>query len=262
MTAEWDAARYHRVSTPQVAWGQKVLTRLPLRGDETVLDAGCGTGRLTAELLERLPRGSVVAADRSENMLRAARGYLEPCFGARVQYLLADLQDFVLSQPVDAIFSTATLHWVLYHPRLFGALFRALKPGGWLVAQCGGGRNLECLLGRASTLMASERYAPFFAGWQRPWEFADDASTANRLRSAGFVDVETSLETAPTVLASADEYREFVTTVNFRLHLARLPDAASREAFVESLTQQAARDDPPYQLDYRRLNLRGRRPSG
>src|SRR6266567_8037125 len=85
---EWNAAVYHRLSGPQVSWGKKVLSRLHLRGDEVVLDAGCGTGRLTADLLEALPRGRVVGIDLSQNMLDAAREHLSPLFGARVSLVV------------------------------------------------------------------------------------------------------------------------------------------------------------------------------
>src|SRR5829696_8801002 len=107
---EWDATTYHRVSNPQFGWGQRVLDRVPLRGDETVVDAGCGSGRLTAELLKRLPRGRVIAVDRSQNMLRAAGEYLRPLFGERVRFVRAGLQSLRLEESVDGIFSTATFH--------------------------------------------------------------------------------------------------------------------------------------------------------
>jgi trans-aconitate 2-methyltransferase len=80
-----------------------------------------------------------------------------------------------------------------------------LKPGGWLVAQCGGGPNLSCLLGRASVLMATEPYVRFCSGWSSPWEYADDITTAERLHAAGFVDVRTGLQPAPVVLADAKQ---------------------------------------------------------
>src|SRR5205085_561756 len=259
-STEWDAATYHRIATPQFTWGQKVLDRLGLRGDETAIDAGCGSGRLTALLVERLPHGRVIAVDRSENMLQAARAYLEPRFGERVSFLRSDLEALPLDAVADLIFSTATLHWIPDHPRLFRSLYRALKPGGRLVAQCGGGLNLAHLLGRAAALMATAPYAPFFAGWIDLWEFADADTTAARLRTAGFIDVETSLEPAPTVLPGAADYRTFLSTVILRLHLERLRDVTLRAAFLDTLTAQAAQDDPPFSLDYWRLNLRGSRP--
>ena len=257
---EWDAATYHRVSDPHVSWGQRVLDRLALRGDETVLDAGCGSGRLTALLLERLPRGYVIAADASANMLRAAADSLEPRFSERVTYLQTDLQTLILPTLVDAIFSTATFHWIPDHPRLFRHLRAALVPGGRLVAQCGGGPNLARLRDRMASLMASPPFAPFFAGWDGPWTFADDATTATRLHDAGFIEVATDLEPAPTVHADAATHRTFLTSVVLGSHLARLPDDATRHAFVDALVDLAATDDPPFALDYWRLNLRARRP--
>jgi trans-aconitate methyltransferase len=248
------------LSAPQFSWGRQVLERLSLRGDETIMDAGCGTGRLTVGLLERLPRGRVVAVDLSRNMLEEARVHLAPRFGGRVEFVRADLASLPFNEVFDGVLSTAAFHWVPDHPRLFRSLYRGLRLGGWLVAQCGGGPNIARLMRRASVLTASEPYAPHFSGWRDTKEFADDATTAERLRSAGFVGVETGLEPAPTVLSGADEFREFLTTVNMHAHLARLPEGPLRRRFVEELTEQAAADDPPYSLDYCRLNIRARRP--
>lgn len=258
---EWDAQAYQRVSAPQFAWGQKVLGRVRLRGDEVALDAGCGTGRLTAELCARLPQGRVVGFDRSANMVDEARRRLA-ALGDRVSFRCGDLLDLGDDGAFDLVFSTATFHWVLDHPRLFAVLFRALRPGGSLVAQCGGAGNLERARAHAATLMAAPPYAPFFAGWRSPWEYAGAEVTAARLRAAGFTDVETELELAPTPFATASELAEYVTSVIFRVHLEHLPDPALRESFIAGVTQRAAADDPPLVLDYVRLNLRGRRPAG
>lgn len=261
---EWNAAAYHRISGPQFGWGMRVLERLELRGDETVLDAGCGSGRLTAELLQRLPQGQVIALDQSENMLAEARSRLQPEFGERVRFIRADLASLKLDREVDGVFSTATFHWVLDHSRLFTCLLRALRPGGWLVAQCGGQGNLDRLHGRAATLMAYEPFAPAFQGWSEPWFFADPVSTRDRLHAAGFVDIEVGLEPAPTPLASAEEFRMFIQTVVLRHHLARLTDTGAdllATQFLHTLTAEASTDTPPFTLDYQRLNLRARRPS-
>ncbi len=258
---EWNAASYHRVADPHVAWGRAVLDRLPLRGDETVIDAGCGTGRLTELLLERLPAGRVLAIDRSVNMLVQAEAHLRPRFGDRATFLQADLGLLDLDGVADAVFSTATFHWLPDHPRLFAALFRALRPGGRLVAQCGGGPNIARLRERLAPLMASEPFAPYFAGWSGPWTFAGATETADRLRAAGFVDVATDVIPAPTTLPDEARYREFLATVVLGTHRDRLPDDASRERFLEPLVAAAAADHPPFTLDYWRLNLHGRCPS-
>ena len=259
-SAEWDAPIYHRVSAPQVTWGSRVLERLPLSGSETVIDAGCGTGRLTADLLERLPQGRVIAVDRSANMLAEAAAYLTPRFGSRVSFLQRDIQYLQLSEKADAIFSTATFHWVLDHRQLFRTLFDCLKPGGRLVAQCGGGPNIARLRQRAEALLASEKYREQAAGWANPWEFATPEETALRLSESGFVDIETSLEPAPTSFPNSSRYHEFVESVVLRAHLDALPDAATRDAFMADITAMAAMDDPPFTLDYWRLNLAASRP--
>lgn len=259
---EWNASVYHRVSNPHQTWGARALAMLHVRGDETAIDCGCGTGRLTAELLERLPDGRVIAIDRSQNMLDVARDFLTPRVGDRVTFRRADLQSFdraALGQSVDLVFSTATFHWILDHPRLFANLHGLLNPGGWLVAQCGGGPNLARLLARANRLQSEEPFTAYFAGWSGPWEFADDVTTSARLRAAGFTDVETNLEYMPARMEHADAYREYLANVIFGAHLARIPDSALRAAYLDTLTAQAALDDPAFELDYWRLNMRAKR---
>ena len=258
--AEWDAGTYHRVSDPQVSWGRQVLQRLALSGSERVVDAGCGTGRLTAELLELVPEGRVIAIDRSANMLAEAASLLTPRFGDRVSFIQADIQTFRLDEPVDAIFSTATFHWVLDHPTLFRNLYDSLRPGGRLVAQCGGGPNIARLRERAEMLLDSPSYRASALGWRTPWEFASPEETAARLLAAGFTDIETGLEAAPTTLPDRAAYDEFVRSVVLRAHLEALPDESTRDRFMAEITAAAAGDAPPFTLDYWRLNLAATRP--
>lgn len=135
--AAWDGATYQRISSPQTAWGERVLARLSLRGDERVLDAGCGSGKLTRSLLAKLPAGHVVAFDNSTSMLTEARKTLA-VVGDRVTFAGGDLLALSVVTPVDVVFSTATFHWVLDHDLLFSRLFAALRPGGRLLAHAAG----------------------------------------------------------------------------------------------------------------------------
>jgi trans-aconitate 2-methyltransferase len=262
-TSEWNAGVYHRVSNPHVDWGLSVLDGLELLGHERVADLGCGSGRVTAELLERLPTGEAVAVDRSANMIEEARAHLEPRFGDRIRFVQADLltiQPTDIGGPVDLVFSTATFHWIRDHDMLFARLFALLKPGGRLVAQCGGGPNLQRHVDRAEAMMNSEPWRPFFVEWDAPRFGVDEKATAERLRRAGFVGIETSLIPAPTTLDDAQTFFTFMTNVVFREHLMQLPDPLLQDSFVEELARLAASDGPPFSLDYWRLNMRGRRP--
>jgi len=257
---EWNAESYHKVSGPQTSWGQKVLDRLTVDGDERAIDAGCGSGRLTGELMERLPAGRLIAIDRSWNMLMTARANLRPVLGSRVSFVQVSLPDLPFAGWADLVFSTATFHWIKDHPALFAGIRRALRPGGRLHAQCGGGPNLRRAHELAEQIMHADPFAPFFGNWPGPWEFASADVTADRLRAAGFVDVETNLEAAPTTLASEADYQEFVTTVIYHPHLERLPDAQLKQAFIDRVTALAAKEPVPFTLDYWRLNMQARTP--
>ena len=252
---EWNATAYHKVSGPQTSWGQKVLNRLRVNGDERAIDAGCGSGRLTGELMERLPAGRLVAIDRSWNMLLAARANLRPVLGSRVSFVQVSLPDLPFCGWADLVFSTATFHWVKDHAALFDGVFQTLRHGGRLHAQCGGGPNLRRAHELAEHVMQSTQYARYFTDWPGPWEFADADVTAARLKRAGFTDIDTNLEEAPTTLATEADYREFVTTVIYHPHLERLPDPQLKRTFIDRVTELAAAEPVPFTLDYWRLNM-------
>jgi trans-aconitate 2-methyltransferase len=256
---EWNADSYHRVSGPQTEWGRRVLSRLSVVGNERVIDAGCGTGRLTGELMRMLPDGRLVAIDRSWNMLLTARANLRPDYGDRVSYARVELPRLPFNGWADLVFSTATFHWVRDHDALFAEILRALRPGGRLFAQCGGGPNLARAHALAEEVMDSAPFAPYFLKWKGVWEFSTPDVASRRLHAAGFVDVNTSLEPAPTTFVDEASYREFVTTVIYNPHLALLPEGAPRQQFIDEITVRAAQQDPPFTLDYWRLNLEARR---
>jgi trans-aconitate 2-methyltransferase len=243
---DWDASTYERVSNPQVEWAQVVLDRLSLDGDETVLDAGCGTGRVTRLLLHRLPRGHVVAVDSAPSMVEAARESL----GDRATVIQSDLAELVLDRPVDGAFSNAVFHWIPDHDRLFAALHAAMRPGAPLVAQCGGSGNVERFHDTVKEVAEEPPFADYLGGWGGPWNYAGAEETAERLERAGFARVETWLEPWPI---TPPEPREYMRSVCLGHHLERLPEDL-RAAFTDAV---AARANP--ELDYVRLNISARR---
>jgi trans-aconitate 2-methyltransferase len=248
MTRAWDAAAYDRVSAPQVEWAERVLERLPLRGDETVLDAGCGSGRVTRLLLDRLPHGHVVAVDFSQAMVDHAREALDP---ERATVFRADLAELELEEPVDAVFSNAVFHWIQDHDALFEHLYAALRPGGRLVAQCGGKGNVESFHAAAREIGAREPYASHLAGWKGPWMFAGAEETAERLAGAGFAEIRTWLEPYPV---TPPDPAGFLRTVCLGPHLEQLPEDL-RAGFVEAVCQRCGGE-----LDYVRLNIDAKKP--
>jgi trans-aconitate 2-methyltransferase len=257
---EWNAQEYHRLSAPQFLWGQRVLNELHLRGDECVLDAGCGTGKLTRLLLQSVPRGRVVGLDVSRNMVLHAQENLSPDFGDRVQFVAADLLSLPFLGRFDGIFSTASFHWVLDHDALFRNLFQVLKPGGWLHAQCGGGPNIARLRKRVRILAQSPEFSQSLAAFPEPWCFSDAEAAASGLRAAGFEDVHTDIEAAAYSVPTSLEFQEYLRTFVLHRHLELLPGEQLRKQFLEELAAASAGDNPPWTLDYTRLNLRARKP--
>jgi len=257
---EWNAAEYHRLSTPQFHWGQRVLSELHLRGDECVLDAGCGTGRLTELLLGSLPRGRVVGLDQSQNMAMLARSTLKPQFGERLEFVVADLAALPFRNAFDGIFSTAAFHWVHDHDVLFRNLYGALRPGGWLHAQCGGGPNIAQLRQRVRALSQTAKFSRWLGSFVEPWFFSDAEGAASRLRRAGFEEIQTELEVAAVTVSRDEEFRGYLRTFVLHRHLEALPNQTLREDFIQALSEVAATDSPPFTLDYSRLNLRARKP--
>ena len=245
---EWDAQTYDRVSDPQFEWGLEVLDRLELNGDEYVMDAGCGSGRVTAKLLDRLPDGRVLCVDASESMIGKAR----EAIGDRADYLVADLAELEVDRPVDAIFSTATFHWVPDHDRLFARLHEALRPGGRLVAQCGGEGNVAEHARNIVAVASRAEFAPHFGDMEVMWNFATPGETEERLKRAGFGDARCWLEDKPV---QPEHPYDFTTTVTMGPHLARLPEEL-RRSFAEAVLE---REGDPLVLNYVRLNIEARR---
>jgi trans-aconitate 2-methyltransferase len=256
LVREWDAAEYEKLSAPQARWGAGVLGRLELGGDEAAIDAGCGTGRVTELLLQKLPEGSVLAVDRSRAMVEAAgrRFAGDP----RVRVERQDLLDLEVEERVDLIFSTAAFHWIKDHDRLFERLARAVKPNGRLVAQCGGEGNISRVTQAVGETLRQERFRGYFEGWEDDKYYADPQTTARRLEAAGFEEVETWLHDEVAAFDSVDELARFLGVVVLGGHLERLPEE-KRDPFVAEVAERVAAIEGAPALDYVRLNIVARR---
>jgi trans-aconitate 2-methyltransferase len=250
-TVDWDAASYDRLADPQEEWGRAVLERLVLAGDETVLDAGCGSGRVTRLILQRLPRGRVIGVDASPSMVALARQALA---GESAEVRCQNLLDLSLPERVDAAFSNATFHWIADHERLFRRLHDALHPGGRLAAQCGGQGNVEVWVRAVLEVASTDRFAEHLATWNGPWNFAGVDETEHHLSMAGFGDVRCWLE--ERVVEPGDP-RNYVATVGLAAHLDRLPQQL-RDDFVDATVEALPR---PLVLRYVRLNIDATKPT-
>lgn len=245
MLREWDARTYDALPLPHLRWGRRTLDRLTLAGDETVLEAGCGTGRDTEALLGALPRGRVVAVDGSARMLERLRERLAGRLD-RLEVIQADLTEpLPIAEPADAAFSVATFHWIRDHDALFANIARALRPGARFVADCGGRGNVAAVGAAVESVLGEPTTT---------WHFAGPEETRERLERAGFTDVEATLVPDPARLHAGAEFHSYLATVVLGAHLDRLP--ATRHAeFVGAVASRLA--EPV--VDYVRLEFSARR---
>ena len=239
---EWDARSYDALPLPHKRWGPAAIARLRLAGDETVADLGAGTGRDAEQLLAALPQGRVIAIDGSQQMLAQLNDRLAGELD-RLQVLQADLREPLPAiEPVDAVLSVATLHWLPDHAQVFSSVAGMLRPGGRFVAEAGGEGNIAGVREALAGLGADDG--------KDIWNFAGVAGTRERLAAAGFTGIEVGLMPDPAYFDSAGQMEAYLATVVLGAHLRDLPPAG-RRPFVRAV---AARLEEPV-VDYVRLQI-------
>lgn len=251
----WNAEVYDRIGTPMRRWAQKVIEDLALEGGETVLDAGCGSGSVTLDLLAKLPRGKVYAVDASAEMI----AQLTKTIGERgitsIVPVHAGLTDFTLPEPVDVVFSNAVFHWIPDDDALFGCLYRATKPGGRLRAQCGGYGNNAHVLEAVAAVRERAPFEQHLRGFSDSKKYRTPAQAVDSLERAGWRDAGASLFAQPVPFEDHREAALYVRTILLRDHVARMPQddgIAYSQAVVEETVR---RWGEPYVADYVRLDL-------
>lgn len=237
MTA-WDGAAYDALPLPHEQWGIRTIAALNLQPNETLLDAGCGTGRDAQLALEKLTNGSLVCVDQSSTMLDQCRNR----FGqdTRVRILEGDLDKALPVGPgsIDAIMSVAALHWLADHNNVWQHFYTALKPGGRIATDCGGFGNLEKTLALVPQIDPNIKFPN--------WYYANVSDTEALLNEAGFVDIEVSLRPHPTPLPDKETLATYLKTLVFREwtedQIAKMSDLITDNS-----------------LDYVRLEVRARK---
>ncbi len=256
----WDGASYDEVAAVQEGWGRAVIARGPWRGDEVVLDAGCGSGRLIPSLLERIPHGRLFCLDRDGAMLEAARQRLRALSPATpVRIVPGDLaaleQTPLVAASFDLVFSNAALHWVLDKQRAFAGFIRLLQPGGRLSAQFGGQGNIQRT--RAAVYRAL-RQLGLPTDYDEEFAFQAPETTAEQLKICGFRNVRVWQEEAAAEFPGEAAYWRFAETVILRPLRARLPPA-QWAAFAAAFPPQARALLGGWRIDYVRQNVEAAR---
>jgi trans-aconitate methyltransferase len=233
----WDAADYHQNASAQTGWGRDVHDRLGLRGDEVVIDLGCGDGRLTAELADRVPRGAVVGVDADPDMVAFAR---REHARENLAYVEGDVRSFAVARKADLVVSTACLHWVADHEAVLRRSRAHLAPGGRIFFQMGGQGNCAELFRAFGAAAASPRWAPFLAPLPNPWTFHGPDVYWGLLPRCGFRPVRTALVPKDMVHEAPAALAAYLRTTFMPL-LVRVPEAEREALLAEVVAHHVAR---------------------
>ncbi len=256
----WNAEVYERIGKPMRRWAQQVIDDLKLRGNETVLDAGCGSGSVTFDLAAKLPNGRIYAVDASEEMIGSLRTAITARGATNIVPIHASLTDFTLPEQVDCVFSNAVFHWIPQDDLLFGALYRATKPGGRLRAQCGGFGNNAHVLEAVAAVRLEERFVRHLGEFKDSKKYRTTEEATASLERVGWRDVRAKLWGQPVPFEDPPEGALYVQMILLRDHVARLPEEL-RDGYVRAVVDETIRRwGAPYAADYVRLDLWARRP--
>ena len=191
-TDNWNAEDYAASSAAQQSWAEKLISTLELVGHEMILDIGCGDGKVTKLIAERVPHGSVIGIDRSRDMIALAKKQYE---GASLSFKQMDALSIQFNHRFDLIFSNAALHWVKDHQQILVGIFQHLKTGGRILLQMGGAGNAEAVVTIVSKLISDEPWSPYFKNFTFPYFFYTD-----------------------------DQYRQWLSAIGFQIHTVDLFD--------------------------------------
>jgi len=217
MSDEWDAATYDQIADPMTEWGRIVVERFSPPPRALVLDAGCGSGRVTEILLQRRPDIRLVALDGSAAMIDEARRRLSP-YADRVEFAVADLSEPLPIPPVGGVLSTATFHWIHDHDAFFQHLAAVTLPGSPLCAQWGALGNLARI---------ADRLLERGIDYHREVHFVHAHDTRRSLDAAGWDVRDVWVHEQPIVMPNDEALDRYLRTVILRPLVDRLgPDEA------------------------------------
>jgi trans-aconitate methyltransferase len=232
---QWNAADYAKHSLGQFAWALSIIDRLALKGDERVLDIGCGDGKVSAEIASRLANGRVLGVDNAPEMIALAKGTWTGR-AANLEFEVGDAQALDVPPIFDVVFSNAAIHWMPDHQSVVRGVARALAPGGRVFLSMGG-RGTASPVYRALTSFAhQEPWGPFLAGAVSPHHFRGPDDFEPLLRELGLRLIR--LELVPKPIRHAD--RAALTgwlRTTWMTYTARCPEPL-RAGFLEELTNR------------------------
>jgi trans-aconitate 2-methyltransferase len=239
----WNPELYASNSLAQKNWGLELLQKLSLKGDEKVLDIGCGDGKLSAEIASRLPKGSVLGIDMSEDMVKFAREHYPGKQFQNLTFRQADAKALSFESEFDIIFSNAALHWITEHAPMLAGFRKSLKPGGKLLVQMGGKGNAAEIFIVLDSMLKTEKWKPFFTEFTSPYGFYGPEEYGQWLKASGFFPQRLELLKKDMVIKGKKGLSAWIAST-WHPYTLRVPEEL-REDFVYEIVELFAGSHPP-----------------
>ncbi len=260
----WDAETYHKISNIQEEWAIEILEKRKIKEDEVILDAGCGSGRVTQLIANKAKTGKIYAVDIDANMISNAKENLKDF--TNIIFIRSDLINLKLPEKMNLIFSNAVIHWIFDHEKLFKNFWDLLKSGGELLIQFGGKNNLGTIPIIADKIVKDKEFSKYFENWINPWNFNSVENISKILKDIGFKNILVNSEKKIAKFPSLDEYRLFMKTVVLKPYLSYLPSHNNnkmKEIFMDEFIKefqncpddQETKQNSKWKIDYTRLNI-------
>ena len=255
MAYEFNGNRYRDASAHQKQWGRRIVSQLPLRGNERILDLGCGDGALTAELADRVPDGSVLGIDASEGMIEVANKHT----AANLTFELLNINELEsLAAGFDLIFSNATLHWIKDHASLWENVYRLLNDKGGARFNFAGQGNCSSFFEVVRQAMSLDQFKSYFSGFDWPWYMPSVDEYENLMGASAFLDYRVWPENADHFFADVDAMAAWVeqpSLVPFVEHVAESDRPAFRDFVVGRMIRRTRQSDGRCFETFRRINV-------
>jgi trans-aconitate methyltransferase len=239
----WNAADYAANSAAQQIWARELIAQLQLRGNEHVLDVGCGDGRVTAELARAVPKGSVTGIDASPEMIRFARKTFPSGKHPNLEFQVMDACRIRLARQFDVVFSSSALHWVADHPAFLRGAAACLRPGGRLMASCGGKGNAQDVFVALRPEIRLKRWREFFRKMEKPYFLYGPADYEKWLPRFGFNSRGVKLSPKDAVYDNRDRFATWLRTT-WLPYTQRVPEDLCEE-FIGAVTDRYVAKHPP-----------------
>lgn len=241
--AKWNAADYAANSVVQQTWARELIAKLNLRGDEQILDVGCGDGKVTAEIARAVPSGTVMGIDASAEMIAFAKKTFPRSKHLNLEFRAMDARKIKLARRFDLVFSNAALHWVDDHEKFLRGAAKALKSGGRLVVSCGGKGNAQDVFVALRPEMRLAHWREFFRKIPEPYFFYAPEEYKKWLAKAGFETHGIRLSPKDATYPGANGFATWLRTT-WIPYVQRVPESA-REEFIAAVTRRYVAKHPP-----------------